>query len=64
MRPYGLTRPVVPPDGSFLLSAVLRALASFERRRPALDAAEPRENQGRLPQRGHADARLDGGCRK
>jgi hypothetical protein len=25
-RPYGLTRPVVPPDGSFLFSAV------FERR--------------------------------
>ena len=24
-RPYGLTRPVVPPDGSFILDANLRA---------------------------------------
>ena len=30
-RPYGLTRPVVPPDGSFLFSTAFRSKALFAR---------------------------------
>jgi len=30
-RPYSLTRPVVPPDGSFLFSIVFRPEAVFQR---------------------------------
>ena len=32
-RPYGLTRPVVPPDGSFILGGRSAALPNFERER-------------------------------
>ena len=66
-RPYGLTRPVVPPDGSFLFSMLfVPELFSFQRLyasgRAPFFPNRRRKNFPSSAQRRHAAMRLDGAC--